>query len=102
MKNLLLVLFTYNLVLAAVSVAFADDHTDNRNALTDVIVVGSKTGTNRQDLATSVGYFGHERLEVEPIVNIDDVFTRSANVSLGTASNALASILVDQVAMGVN
>ncbi|MEM1436913.1 MAG: TonB-dependent receptor [Pseudomonadota bacterium] len=89
----------------------------------EVIVIGSKTSASRQELGTSVGYIGPERIEAEAIYNVEDVFDRTANAFTGTAgfgaysirgvnnngitgsfnnSNALASIVVNGVALGVN
>ena len=88
-----------------------------------VIVIGSKTGATRQELGTSIGFFGAERMRSETIFNVEDIFDRTANASTGNSisgaysirgvntdgvagalnsSNALASILVNQVALGVS
>ncbi len=88
----------------------------------DVFVIGSKTGATRQELATSVGYFDEERISSQAIFDVEDIFDRMANASIGNSisgaysirgvntdgvagalnsSNALASILVNQVALGV-
>ena len=87
----------------------------------DVTVVGSKLDTGRQEFGTSVAYLGEERLESEAIFTIEDVFNRTANAFAGTAqfgaysirgvnnngldsgfgnANALASILLNQTALG--
>ena len=91
--------------------------------LEDVIVMGSKTGETRQEIATSVGYFDEEQIRYQVIYNVEDAFNRTANVSVGNSisgaysirgvntdgiagslnrSNALASILINQVALGVS
>lgn len=91
--------------------------------LEKIVVVGSKMGETRQEIATSIGYFGEEQIKDQVIYNVEDVFDRTANVSAGSAisgaysirgvntdgiagslnrSNALASILINQVAMGVS
>ncbi|MEM7673372.1 MAG: TonB-dependent receptor [Verrucomicrobiota bacterium] len=92
-------------------------------SLEQFTIQGSKTDTTRQALSTSLGYFSSERLLNEPIFTVDDVFDRTANAFTGTtsfgaysirgvnnngiagainSSNALASIIVNQVALGVN
>lgn len=97
--------------------------TEDDVAVDEVIVIGSKTSASRQDLGTSVGYIGPERIETEAIYNVEDAFDRTANAYTGTAgfgaysirgvnnngitggfnnSNALASIVVNGVALGVN
>lgn len=93
------------------------------NTIEQIVVVGSKTGETRQEIATSVGYFGEDQIKDQVIYNVEDAFDRTANVSVGSSisgaysirgvntdgiagslnrSNALASILVNQVAMGVS
>lgn len=93
------------------------------SVLEHVIVIGSKTGATRQELGTSVGYFDAERIRYETIYNVEDIFDRTANASSGSAtagaysirgvsntgvvtslsnSNALSSILINQVAIGVS
>ncbi|MEM7217370.1 MAG: TonB-dependent receptor [Pseudomonadota bacterium] len=88
----------------------------------EIIVVGSKTGSSRQDLGASVGLFDRERLTQDLIINTEDLFDRTANAFTGTTSfgaysirgvnnnglagainnsNALASVVVNQVALGV-
>lgn len=88
-----------------------------------IVVVGSKTGETRQEIASSVGYFGEDQIKDQVIYNVEDAFDRTANVSIGSSisgaysirgvntdgiagslnrSNALASILINQVAMGVS
>ena len=88
-----------------------------------VTVVGSKTGATRQEFGASVGYLGAERIRNETISDVEDVFDRTANASTGSSisgaysirgvntdgvagglnrSNALASIIVNQVALGVS
>ena len=89
----------------------------------EIIVIGSKTFETRQDLAASLGYFDEDRLINETIFNVEDIFDRTANAFTGIGgfsgysirgvnnngvvgaqnnSNALASIIVGQVAMGVS
>ena len=89
----------------------------------EVVVIGSKDDTTRQELTTSLGYIDGDRIEREPIFNVEDVFNRVANAFTGTTSfgaysirgvnnngitgsinnsNALASILINQVALGIN
>ena len=91
--------------------------------LDNVIVIGSKTGATRQEFGVSVALFDAERIRSETIFNVEDVFDRTANASTGNSisgaysirgvktdgiagalnkSNALASILVNQVAIGVS
>lgn len=106
--------------------AFAQQTTktpDGSSEIEEIVVIGSKTNALRQKLSTSVGYFGDDRIEKEPISNIEDIFDRTANAYTGTTSfgaysirgvnnngiigainnsNALASIVVNQVAMGVS
>ena len=106
--------------------AFAQKSTetpDDSSGIEEIVVIGSKTNALRQELSTSVGYFGGDRIEKEPISNIEDIFDRTANAYTGTTSfgaysirgvnnngivgainnsNALASIVVNQVAMGVS
>ena len=92
-----------------------------RKTVEQIIVVGSKTGETRQEIATSVGYFGEEQIRDQVMYNVEDAFDRTANASVGSSiagaysirgvntdgiagslnrSNALASILVNQVALG--
>ena len=87
----------------------------------DVTVVGSKLDTGRQEFGTSVAYMGRERLESDAIFTVEDAFNRTANAFTGTAqfgaysirgvnnngldsgfgnANALASILLNQTAVG--
>ena len=87
----------------------------------DVTVVGSKLDTGRQEFGTSVAYMGAERLESEAIFTVEDAFNRTANAFTGTAqfgafsirgvnnngldsgfgnANALASVLLNQTAVG--
>ena len=87
----------------------------------DVTVVGSKLDTGRQEFGTSVAYMGQERLESDAIFTVEDAFNRTANAFTGTAqfgaysirgvnnngldsgfgnANALASILLNQTAVG--
>ncbi len=99
-----------------VAVAADDD------SIEEIVVVGSKTNATRQELGTSVGYFGNERIKADAIYNVEDIFDRTANAYTGTASfgaysirgvnnngiagainnsNALASIVLNGVALGV-
>ena len=108
------------LAIAASTAAYADDHANN--AIEEVEVIASKTNETRQELSSSLGYFDAERLQNETIFNVEDVFDRTANAFTGTTgfgaysirgvnnigiagsinnSNALASIVVNQVALGV-
>ena len=87
----------------------------------DVTVVGSKLDTGRQEFGTSVAYLGQERLESDAIFTVEDAFNRTANAFTGTAqfgaysirgvnnngldsgfgnANALASVLLNQTALG--
>ena len=87
----------------------------------DVTVVGSKLDTGRQEFGASVAYLGPERLESDAIFTVEDAFNRTANAFTGTAqfgaysirgvnnngldsgfgnANALASILLNQTAVG--
>ncbi|MEM8767474.1 MAG: TonB-dependent receptor plug domain-containing protein, partial [Pseudomonadota bacterium] len=89
----------------------------------EIIVIGSKTNATRQELGTSVGLFDAERIKAETIYNVEDIFDRTANAFTGTASfgaysirgvnnngiagafnnsNALASIVLNGVAIGIN
>ncbi|MEM6708492.1 MAG: TonB-dependent receptor [Pseudomonadota bacterium] len=89
----------------------------------EILVIGSKTNASRQELSTSTGYFSEERLQDDAIYNVEDIFARTANAFTGTAgfgaysirgvnnngitgafnaSNALASVVVNQVALGVS
>ena len=87
----------------------------------DVTVVGSKLDTGRQEFGTSVAYLNEQRLEAEAIFTVEDAFNRTANAFTGTAqfgafsirgvnnngldsgfgnANALASVLLNQTAVG--
>lgn len=103
-----------------------EDTTNTRpepNVLETVIVIGSKTGATRQELATSVGYFNAEKINNQTIFDIEDIVSRTANATTGSSisgafsirgvnidgvagsvnsSNALGSILINQVALGVS
>ncbi|MEM8930522.1 MAG: TonB-dependent receptor [Acidobacteriota bacterium] len=89
----------------------------------EVIVVGSKGELSRQELASSVGYFSEERLRDDYVLNVEDVFDRTANAFTGTtqfgaysirgvnnngvagsfsSANALASVVFNQSALGLN
>ena len=75
--------------------AFAKKSTetpDELSELEEIVVIGSKTNTLRQKLSTSVGYFGVDRIEKEPISNIEDIFDRTANAYTGTTSFGAYSI----------
>ena len=97
--------------------------TASEGPIEEIVVVGSKTNATRQELGTSVGYFNEARLQNDAIYNVEDVFVRTANAFTGTASfgaysirgvnnngivgsfnnsNALASIVVNQVALGIS
>ncbi|MEM9621846.1 MAG: TonB-dependent receptor, partial [Pseudomonadota bacterium] len=101
---------------------FSASATADDEAIEEVVVIGSKTDSTRQDLGTSVGYFDSERIKTETIYNVEDIFDRTANAFTGTASfgaysirgvnnngiagaynnsNALASIVLNGVALGV-
>ncbi|MEM7015982.1 MAG: TonB-dependent receptor [Pseudomonadota bacterium] len=94
----------------------------NEGNIEEVIVTGTKLDTDRQSLSTSVGYFDEERLAKDAIFNVEDIFDRTANAFTGTAqfgaysirgvnnngiagsinnSNALASIYINQTALGI-
>ncbi len=96
---------------------------DDDSTVEEVVVIGSKTNATRQELGTSVGYFDDARIKSETIYNVEDIFDRTANAYTGTASfgaysirgvnnngiagaynnsNALASIVLNGVAMGVS
>ena len=83
--------------------------------------MGSKLDTGRQEFGASVAYLGPERLESDAIFTVEDAFNRTANAFTGTAqfgaysirgvnnngldsgfgnANALASILLNQTAVG--
>ena len=87
----------------------------------EVTIVGSKLDTGRQEFGTSVAYLGAERLESDAVFTVEDAFNRTANAFTGTAqfgaysirgvnnngldsgfgnANALASILLNQTAVG--
>ena len=87
----------------------------------EVTVVGSKLDTGRQEFGTSVAYLGAERLASDAIFTVEDAFDRTANAFTGTAqfgaysirgvnnngldsgfgnANALASVLLNQTALG--
>ena len=96
---------------------------ETQEGIEEVLVVGSKLNETRQELSSSLGYFDKSRLENESIFNVEDIFDRTANAFTGTTgfgaysirgvnnngvagslnnSNALASVLVNQVALGIN
>lgn len=102
--------------------AHANEEAYNDDTVEEIIVVGSKTKETRQELTTSLGYFNQDRLDNERIYDVEDAFDRTANAFTGTAgfgaysirgvnnngivgalnnSNALASIVVNQVALGI-
>lgn len=87
----------------------------------EVTIVGSKLDTGRQEFGTSVAYLGAEQLESDAVFTVEDAFNRTANAFTGTAqfgaysirgvnnngldsgfgnANALASILLNQTAVG--
>ncbi|MEM7077848.1 MAG: TonB-dependent receptor [Pseudomonadota bacterium] len=109
------------LLLASLALAPAAAAEDD--AIEEIIVVGSKTNATRQELGTSVGYFDGDRIEAETMLNVEDIFDRTANAFTGTAgfgaysirgvnnngiagafsnSNALASIVLNGVALGIS
>jgi outer membrane receptor protein involved in Fe transport len=102
---------------------FESESKGKESAVEKIIVVGSKTGETRQEIATSVGYFGEEQIRDQVIYNVEDAFERTANASVGNSisgaysvrgvntdgiagslnrSNALASILINHVALGMS
>ncbi|MEM7100017.1 MAG: TonB-dependent receptor [Pseudomonadota bacterium] len=112
------------LIAAALATCFFSpvSWANDDDSIEEVIVIGSKTNATRQELSTSVGYFDEERIKGETIYNIEDIFDRTANAFTGTTgfgaysirgvnnigiagtinnSNALASIVMNGVAMGV-
>ncbi|MEM9025842.1 MAG: TonB-dependent receptor [Verrucomicrobiota bacterium] len=122
-------IFAYAAALCSVAGIHHLGHAQNQPTSDDfveleaIIVQGSKTEVARQDFSTSLGYFGEERLSGEPIYNVEDIFDRTANAFTGTAgfgayslrgvnnngltvglnaSNALSTILVNQVALGLS
>lgn len=87
----------------------------------EVTIVGSKLDTGRQEFGTSVAYLGAEQLASDAVFTVEDAFNRTANAFTGTAqfgafsirgvnnngldsgfgnANALASILLNQTAVG--
>lgn len=95
----------------------------NPSEIENIIIIGSKTGATRKELATSVGYFGAEQISNQMIFDVEDIVSRSANATTGSSisgafsirgvntdgvagsvnsSNALGSILINQIALGVS
>ncbi|MEM0911736.1 MAG: TonB-dependent receptor plug domain-containing protein, partial [Pseudomonadota bacterium] len=117
--------------LSAISVctciAFAGnvnaEDTAEEQQLERVSIVGSKVNRTRQELSNSIGFFGEYRLQNDNIFSVEDIFDRTANTFTGTTgfgsysirgvnnngivsgisnANALSSIVLNQVALGVN
>ena len=89
--------------------------------LEKTVVVGDKAGRDLQELPTSTSVIDAERIENEPIEDIEDVFNRMANVTSGmnqfgafsirgvnnnaltsslNQTNSLATVFVNQVPLG--
>jgi iron complex outermembrane receptor protein len=121
--SLLALSFTAGQALAAqTDEASAGASADSKNVrLEKIVVSGDKVGRDLQELPTSTSVIGRDRMENEPIEDIEDVFNRMANVTTGSPqfgafsirgvnnsmlnatlnqTNSLATVFVNQVPLG--
>ncbi|MEM9387941.1 MAG: TonB-dependent receptor [Pseudomonadota bacterium] len=88
-----------------------------------VLVIGSKLGQTRAEVAQSVAYLDEQRLRDDYILNVEDVFDRTANAFTGATlfgaysirgvkstnvtdgfsrANALSTVLINGTALGIS
>ena len=116
--------YLLSLTLAMSVSAFAvGQETDEERIEDTVIVTGTKLGLGQSDTATSVSLFDESRIIDDKIINIEDIFDRTANAFTGTtlfgaysirgvkntnvidgfnSTNALSSLVINGNALGLS
>ena len=65
----------------------------------EIIVTGTKQGLSIQDTATSVSVYTYEQIRDQVLIDIEDIFLRTANVST-TGNGSLSALSIRGVSLG--